>query len=91
MAVESSLFKCKSFSEEDACEARVLRIALTSRRLKQMHDAFLISDLSYWSDDVSDEDRIMHQAHVKCGDYAMAVSLNSVLLPVRINCLRKMK
>ena len=36
-------------------------------------------------------DRIMHQAHVKCEDYAMAVSLNSALLPIRINHLRKMK
>jgi hypothetical protein len=31
----SSSFKCMSFSEEDACEAQVLHIALTSRLLKQ--------------------------------------------------------
>jgi len=32
----SSCFKHMSFSEEDACEARVLRIASTSRLLKQI-------------------------------------------------------
>jgi len=32
----SSCFKHMSFSEEDACEARVLHIASTSRLLKQI-------------------------------------------------------
>ena len=35
-AVTGSCFKRMSFSEEDACEVQVIRMALTPRRLKQI-------------------------------------------------------